>query len=152
MPGPFAVILSKPEDPPANNLAQALAKFHGFTAFDGQRMAKHAWGFLGDKLSEEDAKRLQETARAQGLETFLLDEKDLPAVPAAQTLHRARLDDDGLHYWLGTDPTERLFAWDKVGLLSAVGLREETSFVKTIHQGPTPEQRLMSAGIMMATG
>ncbi len=152
MPNPLAVILAKPEDPPADALARIFAEFHGVTAFDGKRLANHAWGFLGEKLSESGAEKLKALADAAGLPVHIKEEKDIPALPPALNLHRAWFDEYRLYYTTGSSPKEHSIACSDLALACAVGLREETSFVKTIQRGPSAQQRAVGLGLSMVTG
>lgn len=152
MPNPLAVILANPDDPPADALARIFAEFHGVTAFDGKRMANRAWGFLGEKLSGTGAEKLKGLADAAGIPALIKEEKDIPALPSGLNLHRLWCDEYRLYYTVGSSPQEHSIALGDIALVCAVGLREETSFLKMVQQGPSAQQRAIGVGISMVTG
>lgn len=148
----FSVLLSHPEQLEPDKITQFFAAHHKVPSLDARRLAKHCWGFLGERLEEIQARLLVTQATQAGLGTLLLEEKELVSLPPVQNVHMARCAPEGFCFATGSDSTERCAAWDCVRLLAAVGLREEVSLTKTVKQGPTQGQRLASLGITLATG
>lgn len=151
--GSFHVLFASSDLPPVDKTAQIIAKFTGGVAIDARQKAKGAWGFLGENLAEEEARRLAALSGEMGFPAQVVDGPSLfvPSVPVP--VHWLRASSAALHYIPGTtEKTERAVPWDAVRLLSAVPLKETTTFTETVKEGPTPQQRAVGFGIMMVTG
>jgi hypothetical protein len=147
-----AVLLARPEQLQYDAVARFLAAYRGVPLFDARIAAKHSWGFLGEKLTEEEARRLADAASAQGLEAAVVPEAKAGPLPDPLPVHELRCSPEALAYTVGTSPEERRAPWDSVAVASAVGLREEFRSQKTVQEGPSQGQRLASLGITLATG
>jgi len=75
--------------PAVERLAAAFRNAPGLVAGDAQLVARDAYGILLKNLSLEDASDLQAALAAQGVETEVVAEEDLPGLPPAQRIRRA---------------------------------------------------------------
>jgi hypothetical protein len=148
----LSVLLAKPELPPLEKVAEVLARFAGGPVFDARMKAKHAWGFLGEKMSDADADRLSAVAGELGFETRVLPAEKIAVLPRPTPVHWMRATPEGVVYTVGTYTDERTCSWDRLRLLAAGGLKEQTTTVKTIKEGPSANERAVKIGITMVTG
>jgi hypothetical protein len=129
----FSVILSHPEQRDPMGLAKALAAVRRTPLQDQINAAKRAWGILAESLTESDASRLSGVLREAGLETTVAPA--LAAIPAAQPASRF-------------EPalTHQLI------LIAAAGITVTSTTTRTVKEGPSAGQKILSAGILLSTG
>lgn len=151
--GSFHVLVSSSELPTTEKTAQVIARFTGGVAIDARQKAKTAWGFLGENLSEDEARRLAAVSAEMGVAARVVPGASVVHPPAPVPVHWLRAAPEGLFYIPGTtEKAERPVPWESVRLLSAAPLKETTTFTKTVKEGPTPGERAVGLGIMMVTG
>ncbi len=146
----FSVLLAKPELPPLDKIAEILARFVQGPLFDARQKAKNAWGFLGEKLSDAEAARLAALAAEAGFETRVLPADRLAALPSPVPVHWLRATPEALFYTTGSTSDEKSYAWDRVRLLAAAGLKEQITITKTVKEGPSPQERAVKIGLSLA--
>ncbi len=150
--GGFSVLLSKPELPAFDKMAEVLARFGKEPLFDSRQKAKNAWGFLGEKMSEAEAARLAAVAAEMGFETRVVSADRLAALPSAVPVHWLRAAPEALFYTTGSTTDEKSVPWDKVRLVAAAGLKEQITITKTVKEGPSPQERAVKMGLSLITG
>jgi len=85
----YAVMQHVLEDIAAEPLVRAFRSVPSLTDQDAGLQAKDAYGILAKGLSQVDAAALQRALRAEGIESHVVDEAELPALPMAKALKRA---------------------------------------------------------------
>jgi hypothetical protein len=75
--------------PAVDRLAAAFRSTAGLVATDAQLLARDAYGILVKSLSLEDADGLRTALAAQGVETEVVAEENLPELAPAQRIRRA---------------------------------------------------------------
>ncbi|MGQ0644679.1 MAG: hypothetical protein ACT4O3_04215 [Elusimicrobiota bacterium] len=144
----FSVLLASPDDAPPETVSRLLAAFLDVPQIDSRRLANHAWGFLGEKLEEADAARLKELAAQAGLETFIAPADEILLPPPSHAVTGARFSADALSF--SSRAGEISLPPGKASLLCAVGLTEESSFLKTVHEGPSAGRKALKLGLLAA--
>src|SRR5262245_61958588 len=112
----FYVLLSQPEHPPLEKVAEVLSRVRKVPLIDARLAAKRCWGFLGGRVAEADARPLVTEATRVGLSTVLLEQGELAEPPPAQTVRMARCEADAFHFTVGSETQERSFPWDRLRL------------------------------------
>ncbi len=148
----FYVILNKQEQMQPGPVGTFLGKYLKVPLIDSMRMAKKAWGFLGERMEEAEANDMASAAVSAGLDARVIQEWQIPGLPEDKNVRSAHLTDDHFCFTLGSESTIREMPWDHICLLSAVGLNEEVRTTKTVEQGPSMQKRMVNMGITMATG
>jgi hypothetical protein len=139
-PRQFAVLQKEAANPSADQLKRAFRSFRNLTDADAVRLAAESRGILMRNLGHDAARALQSALFAEGLQTALVAEDDLPRLPEARLLHRIELSPKELkvHDLLGrSEPIE----WPRFGLVAAaavqhVGITSAHSERSTIRLSP----------------
>ncbi len=83
--GLFAVLLRDPRGAEFPLVSKILGDFLNVPAIDAQHKARDAWGFLGEKLSAEEAQRLAAGAQAAGAPARVVPDSELAVSPPSQS-------------------------------------------------------------------
>jgi hypothetical protein len=132
-------------------LAKFLAQRNQVPLMDAQRMARHAWGFLGERLAEPDARALADAFTGAGIPATAFPESAAPHLPEPAHAHGARFPGDALEILVGVPPTPQSLAFGDVKVLALASLRRESITTKTVKEDPTMGRRLAGIG-MLALG
>jgi len=93
----YAVLQTSLDQPITREaLEAAVMSTQTFTKPDCARLQRELFGFVAEKLSQEDALGLQAGLRAQGIETEVIDEADLPTLPTPHRPQSFMLSNDGV--------------------------------------------------------
>jgi hypothetical protein len=114
----FAVVQTTLEIPPVEKLRQAFRSVSCLTDYDAHIMANDAFGILVRNLGGEDALSLKNSLAANGIETELVAESQLPALPATRNLRQIDCVPEGLVIY---DPLGRTFTvdWGHLAIIAA---------------------------------
>lgn len=125
----YAVLQKSLEIPDVENLKRAFTGIPGLTAADAAILAKDAFGVLVKGKSAEVAAQLSNALRAQGIETLVVPESELPALPPGKFLRRLECQPAGLVIY---DAIGRPFTveWKHISLI-AVGNILVSEFERT---------------------
>ena len=129
----FAVILTRPEQREPMALARALAAIRKTPVQDQVMPAKNGWGIVAENVGAEEAQRLVESLSQAGLESKVVP--SMASLPEAQALTR----------W---DPA----ILEQLALIAAAGVTVTSTTTKTVKEGPTAAQKILSTGILLTTG
>jgi len=123
--------------PSAEALARAFAAVAQLTRADAKPLARDAFGIVTAGMSFADASAVQQVLAVEGFQTEVVDQTDLPALPAPKQLRRAECLETALVVYDALGRPARI-AWDKILLIAAgsVGVRE---FVRTGYETPVTE-------------
>ena len=110
-------------------IEQALLSVKGFTRIDAHTFANDAYGILVKNISAEQANGFSQALLGQGIETDVVAQTDLPALPQTKFVHRLDCTPDGLLIYY---PIGRSFPlpWQNV-MLMAAGCVRMTDFIRT---------------------
>ncbi|MFN0118332.1 MAG: hypothetical protein ACKVQC_08610 [Elusimicrobiota bacterium] len=150
-PSPFAVILEKSLEVPLEVLAQVLAKFNHEPLQDATRKANHAWGIIAENLNEIECNTLIDLLHQTNLKGIKIPQEKLPIFPPAFTFLHLSFLDSGIK-GINDQGTEFSFQWDEINIISAAALKTSHEKKMTLKEGPSNTQKMLSMGIMMATG
>jgi len=131
------VLLQKELLPPSvEQLKRAFSVWPALTEIDAQSAARDAFGILLKGLEPEQASLLQEALFKESVETKVVKESDLPAVPAAKVIKQIEFMPTHLSMY---DPMKRHIElpWNDLVLLAAGKVRmPEARRIKTSHGLP----------------
>jgi len=116
-------------------VAKALAAVRKTPVQDQVAAAKSGWGFLAENLSAEEAQSLVDGLSRFGLESASLPVSSLVQLPEARPIGRF-------------DPTLA----DQLILIATAGITVTSTNTKTIKEGPSAGQKVLSAAILLGTG
>jgi hypothetical protein len=140
--GSFAVLQKERDRPAAEPIRRAFRSFSHLTDADAVRLAANAQGILMRHLSADQARALQRSLLAEGVEATLVREDELRRLlPDGQPLNRIVLERDALMLF---DASGRIcpVAWDDLSLV-AVGAMPHFRIVSTPAQRAGMEFRRM---------
>jgi len=113
----FYVILSRPEEFDLQILSDLITPVLSLPRADITLRLKNSWGLLHSTATLQEAENLKEYLTQEGLNTFILPEKELTELPVPIILKKALPRDSGLFY--EKENRETILPWDKVTLLGA---------------------------------
>ena len=127
------MILARPERGEFMDLAKALAAVRKTPVQDQVVGAKHAMGVIAKNVTADEGQRLVEQLRAARL--------DVALVPGLADLPKA-------------EPLTRLDAGigNNLSLIAAAAITVTSTTTKTVKEGPSAAQKLISTGILLTTG
>ena len=131
----FSVILTRPDQREPMAVARALAAARKTPEQDQVAAAKRGWGILAENLSAVEAQGLVEGLGRSGLESASLPMSSLVQLPEAKPIGRF-------------GPTLA----DQLVLVAAAGITVTSTTTKTVKEGPSAAQKILSTGILLTTG
>ena len=133
----FAILQRSLEIPDVERLKHAFRSVKCLTDSDAHTLARDAFGILVKNLSPNDAMTLQGALAAEGIETAVVLENELPQLPPAKFVRQMECLPDALMVY---DPIGRNspVSWDQV-LLVAAGNVQVTVFEERQVRRPRPE-------------
>ena len=149
---PWTVLLDDPAGLDLGVLARFFVAEKKIPLIDAQRLARHAWGFLGRDLDEPTAFSLVKSAAAAGIITRAVENSDIPVLPDPCSVHGAQFESDAVIFSVGHPSKPRALPLAKIQLLSVAMLRHDRFVTKTTKEEVTTGRRIAGLGIMLATG
>ena len=163
---PYAVLQTNLNTPSNEQLARAFRSVPGLTPADAHILGRDAFGILVKDFSEAQAGALQGALRAEGVETEIVEQSLLPALPPTKFVHRLDCTPEHLLIY---DPLEKTFAldWRHIMFIAAGQVRltefvhkSELQFTATPNPGAllrktsvtTEERRFHLLGEIITTG
>lgn len=130
----FAVLQKDLNPPPREALARACARVPGLTATDAAMIHKDAFGILIKDFSQAQAVALHEALLNERVDTEVVEQRALPALPQGKTVPRLDAEEAGLrvHDSLGR---ATLVPWEEL-MLVAAGNVLISDFVRRPAPGP----------------
>ena len=150
-PSHFAVLLKDENQLNWNIIASALSKIRGVPSLDTINEAKQCWGILSENVAYEDAVNYQRILREHGVEAVVTPMENLRAVSVPLILKTAEPTVDHL-VLIGERGERSDLLWTDILVWGAAAI--STTHVRKIieKQGPSGAQKMLSVGIMLATG
>ncbi|MBI5209341.1 MAG: hypothetical protein HY927_05135 [Elusimicrobia bacterium] len=145
----FAVLLRGPELPEQARCAGAVAAFRQVPFCDAARLARSAWGIMGEDMEKGEAEGLAAALEEAGAPAVALPQGLLEPPPAPGQAVGMEFDALGLRL-LDKAGAPAEMRWDRVALVAAAGFKETTVKKLTVKEGPTLTQKAASMGLMMA--
>ena len=144
---PCALVQKDLTIPAVEKLKAAFRASGILTDLDAVTVANDAYGILLKNLALEQAKALQADLHRAGVATEVIDERELPALPATKFVHRMDCTAEALMIY---DPLGRAFplAWGHILMLAAGSVRL-TEFTSVRGPRPIIPHTLHGAGNMV---
>src|SRR5262249_52948424 len=116
-------------------LAKALASVRKTPLQDQIFIAKGSWGIVAENLTAESADALTQSLAQAGVECKSVRSASIPALPkAAEFASRSKLPHK------------------KPNLVSSADITITSTTTKTVKEGPSATQKIVSTGILLTTG
>jgi hypothetical protein len=114
----FAVMQTSLDIPPVDALQRAFRHVPFLIASDAHTIARDAFGILLNNQSYENAMLVHTALAGEGIQTDVIPQASVPAMPPTKFVKRIQLGDDGLTIF---DPVGRSFViqWGHFVLISA---------------------------------
>lgn len=114
----YSILQTHLDIPPVETLRRAFRSIKCLTDYDAHSMAADAFGILVKNLSAADATALQGALRVEGIETEIIEDSRIPALPPAKMVQRLDCLDGGMQVY---DPLGRSFSvdWNHLMLVAA---------------------------------
>jgi hypothetical protein len=118
----YSILQSTLEIPSVEKLKVAFQSVSCLTNLDAQHLAKDAYGILVRNLDKADAGTLHQALAGQGIETKIVPDNQVPAVPHGKIIQRMDVSPESLVLY---DPLGRPFSlpWEHVMLVAAGRVR-----------------------------
>jgi len=115
---PCALLQKDLSIPPVEQLKRAFRQVPFLTDIDAHTLAQDAYGILVKNLAPADAAKLQSALRNEGIETEIVQQQSLPAIPQAKFVRRIDCQPEALMIY---DPLGRGFRleWGHVMMIAA---------------------------------
>jgi hypothetical protein len=129
----YALLQKELLPPTVDQLKRAFSVWPALTEIDAQTAANDAFGVLLKGLELEQANLLHDSLNKESVETEVVKESDLPAIPPAKVVKQIEFMATHLSMF---DPMKRHIelAWDDLALIAAGNVRlPEMRRVKTSH-------------------
>jgi hypothetical protein len=148
----WTVLLSDPAGVDSGVLGRFFASQKKILLLDAQRLARHAWGFLGDDLSEEEARTLVRSAEAAGIQAIAIEKGGVVHLPGPQAVRGLVFEGDRVEFRVGVPAHLQPLPLSRLQLFSVVNLRQDTSTVRTIQEQASMGRKIAGLGVMLSTG
>ena len=150
-PGTFIIFAADERLPDFSLVTEVIAKFLNLNRDDAAQMARHSWGFMGEKLSAEKAQELLQKCEIYGVGAIKVPTAALPDLETPLQVKKITFDGDNLVYTEANGQSDTL-PKDSVLVLSAAPIKTETSKTVTTTEGPSAQEKAVRIGIMAVTG
>jgi len=147
----FSVLAADERPPDLAALSKFIAEARSVNREDAGRLARHAWGFLGEGLSEADADGLLAKCAAAGIKAVKTPSSRLTALKPPLRVKKAVFEAGVFNY---TDAAALTLSCRdaEILVLAAAPFKEETTKTVTTTEGPSGQERAIRFGIMAVTG
>ncbi len=149
--GTFSVISVDERQPDFMLLSKIISESRGMNRDDAGRIARHAWGFIGEGLSETAADELISLCASNGLKALKAPAAGLPALKPPLYIKKMVFSGGVLNYADGGS-TAGVAEKDDILVVAAAPVKEETSKTVKTTEGPSGQERAIRMGIMAVTG
>jgi len=149
--GTFSVIATDERLPGFVLLTSIIAESRGLHHDDAGRIARHAWGFLGEDLDETGADAVLERCATYGVKAAKVPAAAIPVLKLPTLIKKAVFADGNFNYTDGNLLAGSEGCGDILLLAAAPVKEEKTRTVKTT-EGPSGGERAVRLGIMAVTG
>ena len=131
----FSLLLAdrKAHEPVA--LAKALAAARKTPLQDQMVFSKSCWGIVAENLGQEEVQSLKVSLGPTGIQTIVCPSASLASLPKAETAN-----------------TLQLLSVAKPVLIAAAAVTITSTTTKQVKEGPSTADKVVSAGIFLATG
>ncbi|HBB65863.1 MAG: hypothetical protein A2X28_03535 [Elusimicrobia bacterium GWA2_56_46] len=147
----FSVLAADERLPDFAALSGLLAEARGLNREDAGRLARHAWGFIGEGLDETAADGLLAKCGAAGIKAVKIPSSRMTALKPPLRVKKAVFEADGFNY-TGAGADIRSCRSGEILVLSAAPVREETIKIIKTTEEPSGQERAIRFGIMAVTG
>lgn len=145
------MILAQPEAYEVSALAKVWAQYRKVPLADGAIHARQCWGILAEGLDEAAAEELLSQLHSAQLQGTRISADRLVSPAPPQVIRRLEVKGDDLAAIISSIAREDIAVSDLS--VVAAALFQETSTKKVqVEKGPTAGQKMLNAGILIATG
>lgn len=111
--------------PAIEQMKRAFVGVPGFTAYDAGTFCKETFGIIVRNFTGPQAQALHAGLKAEGVETEIIEDTQLPAVPVTKVVRKLECPAEALMIY---DPYGRKFsvAWGHVTIIAAGEVRKST--------------------------
>jgi len=149
--GIFSVIAADERLPDFILAAKIISESLGVNRDDAGRIARHAWGFIGENLSEAGADELLGRCSLYGVKSVKIAAADLSALKPPLHIKKAVFAGGVLSYTDG-NASAGTAEKDDILVIAAAPVKDETTRVIKNIEGPSGQERAIRFGIMAVTG
>ena len=121
----YTIMQQSATAPTIEQLKRAFGGVPGFTAFDAGNFCKETFGIIARNFTEPQATAVQAGLKTEGIDTAIIDDKQLPPIPVIKVIRKLECTPEALMIF---DPYGRKFpvAWGHVALLAAGNVKQAT--------------------------
>lgn len=119
---------------------------------DAQRLARRAWGFLGENLDETSARTLADKAAGAGIKTMVVAGTEVPARIDPVSAHGAFFSEGQVDLRVGIPSVPCPLELSRIRLLSVANLRRDSLVTKTTKVDSSIGRKILGIGVMLSTG
>jgi hypothetical protein len=150
--GLYTVLLADSAGADAGVLARFFSAEKGIPLIDAQRLARRAWGFLGENLDETSARALAEKAVGAGIKSTVVAVTEVPARIDPVSVHGAFFSEGQVDLRVGIPSVSCPIELSRIRLLSVANLRRDSLVTKTTKEESSTGRKILGLGVMLTTG
>jgi len=145
----YAVLLARLEELKLPDIAKALSAFRKVPIQDAARNARNCWGLPAENLEKDEAQELSARLKENGVESLSLPQSLIEESPAPLPTTSLEFRPDAILVNLKSSQSE-LLAKENIRLIAAVGLKQTITTTMKVKEGPSPTQKALSMGLLLA--
>ena len=149
--GTFSVLAADDKPPDFILASKIIAESRGLNREDAGRTARHAWGVLGEGLSEDAAALVLERCALYGLGAVKVPTALIPALEPPVNIKKAVFAAGNFNHADGGSLAGSEGSGD-ILILAAAPVKEQTTRTVTTTEGPSGQEKAVRLGIMAVTG
>ena len=129
------VLLGRPQDNMVAKITPALQAATGITFAEAGVRAKNCWGYVGERMTEEEARRLADELMKQGLISRVTVPSGIAALPTPEKFSSVEFKTDELLF--KTADTSNAFPISDLCLIAAATFKESITKTEKRIEGPS---------------
>lgn len=145
----YAVLLARQDEPKLQEIAKVLSAIQKIPLQDAARLARTSWGILGEKLDKDTAADLAGRLKDASMESLVLPQGLIEELPPPALAASLEFLPSGVRANIKGGNSETLVK-EQIRLIAAAGLKQTITTTVKIKEGPSPTQKAVSMGLMMA--
>jgi hypothetical protein len=150
--GLYTVLLADPAGADPGVLARFFSTEKGIPLIDAQRLARRAWGFLGENLDETSARALADKAAGAGIKSMVVAATEVSPRIDPAFVHGAFFSEGQVELRVGIPSVPCPVALSQIQLLSVGNLRRDSLVTKTTKVESSAGRKILGLGVMLTTG
>jgi len=145
----FNVIIKEEKIPKLQIIANIISEFNGITNYEAIQKANKISGFIGEGLSEEDAKKLISICEKNRISTIKIPEDEMPKIKNPININSIIINPEKIEF---NGEIHLSCNKEDIVIITYIPLKYIQSKQIISREGPSATQKIIRLGIMATTG